>query len=168
MVPDNVRVPHGDSRHVHERHTRSRRRPGLSGGGPGAPAGDGPSGDGGGPEGGRRRGSPLGYALIGLLAVVMAAGWAVVVGHANNTPGIAAQTITFVIQNDSSVQVTYAVAKSREDVVRCTVDAFDTDFAIVASSEITVPAGTEKIQRTDTLRTSKRATGARVKDCRKV
>jgi hypothetical protein len=83
-------------------------------------------------------------------------------------PTTIAQTITFVIQSDSSVQVTYAVAKARQDVVRCTVDAFDTDFAIVASSEITVPAGTEKIERTDTLRTSERATGARVKDCRKV
>ncbi|XVQ12582.1 DUF4307 domain-containing protein [Spirillospora sp. CA-255316] len=141
--------------------------PGLSGGGPGTPAGDGPAGDDGRPGGGRR-GGRLGYVVIGLLAALLAGGWAVVVGHADNTPGIAAQTITFVVQSDSSVQVSYAVAKARGDEVRCTVDAFDTDFAIVASSEITVPAGIEKIERTDTLRTSKRATGARVKDCRKV
>ncbi|WP_344590186.1 DUF4307 domain-containing protein [Actinomadura vinacea] len=141
--------------------------PGTSGGGPGTPADGGSSGGGRGPEDGKRRG-PLGYVVIGVFAAVLAGGWAVIMGNANNTPGIASQTITYVVQSDSSVQVSYAVAKAEGDVVRCTVDAFDTDFAIVASSQITIPAGTKKISRTDTLRTSKRATGARVKDCRKV
>lgn len=127
------------------------------------PAGDGASGVGHRPQ----RPGPIGFVLIGAVAVLLAAGWAVIVGHAGNTPGIASQTISFVIQSDTSVQVRYAVAKDEGDVVRCTVDAFDDRFAIVAAREITVPAGVSDITRTDTLTTSKRATGARVKDCRK-
>ncbi len=135
------------------------------------PPGDGASGGGHRPErdgrDGRRLGR-LGAVVIGLLAVVFAAGWAVIVGHAGNTPGIASQTIAFVIQSDTSVQVKYAVAKDEADVVQCTVDAFDESFAIVAAQRITVPKGVSKITRTDTLSTLKRATGARVKDCHKV
>jgi hypothetical protein len=121
------------------------------------------------PAGGKpvRRGR-LGYIVIGLLVAVSAAGWAVIMGHANNTPGIASQTITYEVLDDSTVRIRYAVAKAEGDVVQCTVDAFDTDFSIVATSRITVPAGTDKLTRTDTLRTTQRATGARVKDCRKV
>ncbi|MFI0351532.1 DUF4307 domain-containing protein [Actinomadura sp. 9N407] len=132
--------------------------------GPGGPGG-GEESSGGAPA--RRRGK-LGYIVIGLLVAVSAGGWSVIMGHANNTPGIASQTITYQVLNDSAVQVHYAVAKSADDVVTCTVDAFDEKFAIVATSKITVPAGTKKLTRTDTLRTTKRATGARVKDCRKV
>ncbi|MEW2357343.1 DUF4307 domain-containing protein [Spirillospora sp. NPDC029432] len=139
----------------------------VSGGGAGGGAengGDGGSGDG----APARRAGKLGYILIGLLVAVAAGGWAIIMGHANNTPGIAAQTITYKVVDDSTVQVRYAVAKAEADVVRCTVDAFDTDFAIVATSTVTVPAGTENLSRTDTLQTTRRATGARVKDCRKV
>ena len=145
--------------------TADRPAPSGGSGGPGGPAEGGRPGEGGGRAGGRR-GGRLGYAVIGVLAAVLAGGWAVIVGHAGNTPGIAAQTISYVVKDDSTVQVRYAVAKARGDVVRCTVDAFDTDFAIVASTQITVPAGTERIERTDTLRTTGRANGARVKDCR--
>ncbi|GAA3944770.1 hypothetical protein GCM10023085_28590 [Actinomadura viridis] len=137
--------------------------------GPGGTDGPGgPGGEGGGPGGRGRRPGRLGYAVIGVLAAVLAGGWAVIMANANNTPGIASQTITYVVRDASTVEVRYAVAKARDDEVRCTVDAFDTDFAIVATSRITVPPGTERITRTDVLQTSKRATGARVKDCHKV
>jgi hypothetical protein len=141
------------------------------GSGDGSRSGDGTPGNGRGeePSEGKpvRRGR-LGYIVIGLLVAVSAGGWAVIMGHANNTPGIASQTITYQVLDDSTVRIRYGVAKATGDVVKCTVDAFDTDFGIVATSEITVPAGTDKLTRTDTLRTTKRATGARVKDCRKV
>ncbi|MFF5260723.1 DUF4307 domain-containing protein [Actinomadura viridis] len=140
-------------------------------GGPGGNGGNGgpggPGDEGGGPGRGRGPGR-LGYAVIGVLAAVLAGGWAVIMGNANNTPGIASQTITYVVRDASTVEVRYSVAKAKGDEVRCTVDAFDTDFAIVATSRITVPPGTERITRTDVLQTSKRATGARVKDCHKV
>ncbi|GAA4106379.1 MULTISPECIES: DUF4307 domain-containing protein [Actinomadura] len=115
-----------------------------------------------------RRGGRLGYVLIGLLAAVMAVGWAVVMANVGQTPGIAAQTITFSIVNDSSVQIRYQVAKPKDSEVRCVVDAFDTDFAVVAHKEITVPPGTSELKRSDTLQTSRRATGARIKDCREI
>jgi hypothetical protein len=110
----------------------------------------------------------LGWIVIGFPAAVLAAGWAVIMAHIGQTPGISAETITYSVLDDSSVQIRYAVAKPKGDAVRCVVDAYDTDFAVVAQREITVPAGTSEITGSETLQTSRRATGARVKDCRKV
>ncbi|MBX6766097.1 MAG: DUF4307 domain-containing protein [Actinomadura rubrobrunea] len=115
-----------------------------------------------------RRGGRLGYAVIGAVAAVMAVGWAVIMSHLGQTPGIAAQTIAFSVVDESSVRIRYQVAKPKDAEVRCVVDAFDTDFAVVAQKEITVPPGTSGITRSDVLRTSRRATGARIKDCRKI
>ncbi|GLW62117.1 hypothetical protein Arub01_03610 [Actinomadura rubrobrunea] len=115
-----------------------------------------------------RRGGRLGYAVIGVLAAVMAVGWAVIVANVGQTPGIAAQTVAWSVVDDSSVRIRYQVAKPKDAEVRCVVDAFDTDFAVVAYKEITVPRGTSGITRNDVLRTSRRATGARIKDCRKI
>jgi hypothetical protein len=100
--------------------------------------------------------------------MVLAAGWAVIMAHVGQTPGISAQTITFTVMNDSSVQIRYAVAKPKGDEVRCVVDAYDTDFAVLAQREIIVPPGTSEITRSETLQTSRRATGARVRDCHTV
>ncbi|MEU5880250.1 DUF4307 domain-containing protein [Spirillospora sp. NPDC047279] len=114
-----------------------------------------------------RRGR-LGLVIIGLVAAVCAGGWAVIMGNVGQQPGIAQQTITYSVLSDSAVRITYSVSKSRDDEVRCVVDAFDTDFAIVGEQEITLPRGQKSLTRTDTLQTSKRATGARVQTCRKV
>ncbi|WP_067476785.1 DUF4307 domain-containing protein [Actinomadura hibisca] len=109
----------------------------------------------------------LGWVVIGGLAVVLAGGWAIIMANVGQTPGIQSQTVAWDVRDDS-VQITYSVAKAKGDTVRCTVDAYDTDFAVLASHEITVPPGTSRITKTETLRTAKRATGARVKDCRSV
>lgn len=114
-----------------------------------------------------RRGR-LGLVVIGLLAAVCAGGWAIIVAYAGQQPGIAKQTITYSVLSDSAVQIKYSISKSTSDNVRCVVDAFDVDFAIVGKREITVPPGTKTITRTDVLPTSKRATGARVESCHKV
>jgi hypothetical protein len=112
---------------------------------------------------------PLAKIVIGLVAVLAAGGFAVVYVFAGNSnPGIVSQTVSFHIQGDTSVQVRYAVAKDRDDVVECTVDAFDTDFNILAATRITVPAGVEQINGTRSLRTAERANGARIRDCRAV
>ncbi|MFC6878258.1 MULTISPECIES: DUF4307 domain-containing protein [Actinomadura] len=115
----------------------------------------------------KRRGR-LGYIVIGLVAAVCAGGFAFVFAHVGQTPGIAAQTIAYEVLNDTSVKVSYSVAKAGDDTVRCTVDAYDTDLVVLAQHDVTLPAGSSKMSRTDTLQTPKRATGARVRDCRKV
>ncbi|WP_433333777.1 DUF4307 domain-containing protein [Spirillospora sp. CA-294931] len=114
-----------------------------------------------------RRGGRAAYVVIGLVVAAAAGGWAVIMANAGQTPGISAQTITYTVMSDSAVQIQYSVAKAKGDTVRCTVDAFDTRFNVVAETQITVPPGTKKLTRTDTLRTSKRANGARVTECRK-
>ncbi|MFD0856133.1 DUF4307 domain-containing protein, partial [Actinomadura adrarensis] len=112
---------------------------------------------------------PLAKVVIAVLAVAAAGGFGVVYMFAGNSnPGIVSQTVSFDIQSDTSVQVRYAVAKDEDDVVECTVDAFDTDFNILAARTITVPAGVAQISGTQSLRTSERANGARIKDCHAV
>jgi hypothetical protein len=112
---------------------------------------------------------PLAKIVIGLVSVLAACGFAVIYVFAGNSnPGIVSQTVSFHIQSDTSVQIRYAVAKDADDVVECTVDAFDTRFNILATTRITVPAGVEKIDGARTLRTGERATGARIKDCHTV
>ncbi|GAA2604422.1 DUF4307 domain-containing protein [Actinomadura fulvescens] len=114
-----------------------------------------------------RRGR-LGLVVIGLLAAVCAGGWAIIMANVGQQPGIAKQTISYSVLSDSAVRIKYSVSKGEGDEVRCVVDAFDTDFAVVGKQEITVPPGTGTLTRTDVLTTTKRATGARVESCRKV
>ncbi|MBO2446922.1 DUF4307 domain-containing protein [Actinomadura barringtoniae] len=110
----------------------------------------------------------VGLVVIGLITAVCAGGWAFVMANVGQRPGIEQQTIAYTVLSDASVKVTYSVAKDKKDEVRCVVDAFDKDFAIVAHKEITVPRGTKGDTWTETLPTSRRATGARVQGCHTV
>ncbi|RAY14363.1 DUF4307 domain-containing protein [Actinomadura craniellae] len=118
-------------------------------------------------ETGPRRGR-LGYVVIGLVVAVAAAGWAFVMANAGRTPGISAETVAFKILDDSAVELKYRVAKPKDRAVRCVLDAIDRNFAPVARTETVIPAGVSEVERTVTLRTTKRANAARVKDCRRV
>ncbi|QXJ24424.1 DUF4307 domain-containing protein [Actinomadura graeca] len=110
----------------------------------------------------------LGLVVIGVVTAVAAGGFGILAGHAGQTPGIVPQTITYEVVGDTTVKIDYSVAKSKGDEVRCKIDAYDENFAVLAEKEIVVPAGTSGVTRADTLQTPRRATGARVKDCRKV
>ncbi|MBC6457563.1 DUF4307 domain-containing protein [Actinomadura sp. HBU206391] len=112
----------------------------------------------------RRRFSP-GLLIIGLVAAVAAFGWAYVMAHVNQTPGIVAQTVTFRVLSDSRVEINFSVTKPRDSEVRCVISAVDTDFAEVGRAEILVPAGTERLSAERQLQTSSHATAAQVKDC---
>jgi hypothetical protein len=105
------------------------------------------------------------YLIIALVVGIAAFGWASVMAHVNQTPGIVAQTLTFRVLGDSRVEINYSVTKPRDRPVRCVVRAVDVDFAEVAHTEILIPSGTEHVNRTEQLRTSARATAAQVKDC---
>ncbi|MQY03934.1 DUF4307 domain-containing protein [Actinomadura macrotermitis] len=110
----------------------------------------------------------LGWVVCGGLAAVFAVGWALIFAHVGQTPGISSQTYTWNVRGDNAVEVSYMVAKPKNDEVRCTVDAYDTHLAVLAEQQVVIPRGTARLDRTDTLTTPRRATGARVRDCRKV
>ncbi|NDU76773.1 DUF4307 domain-containing protein [Actinomadura sp. DSM 109109] len=113
------------------------------------------------------RRSRLGLVAVGLLAALAAAGFGVIAAHAGQTPGIVPQTVTYAI-TDTSVEINYTVAKGKDDDVRCTVDAYDTDFVVLAQKEVSAPPGKSSVKGAETLQTPRRATGARIRDCRKV
>ncbi|MEV4673433.1 MULTISPECIES: DUF4307 domain-containing protein [Actinomadura] len=110
-----------------------------------------------------RRGR-AGMVVAGLLAALMAVGIGVLAMHSGQTPGIVPQTVSYDI-TDTSVKINYTVAKGKGDAVRCTVDAYDTDFAILAETTVSAPAGKSGVSGTETLTTPRRATGARIHDC---
>lgn len=112
-----------------------------------------------------RRGR-LGMVIAGLLAASTALGIGILAAHAGQTPGIVPQTVSYDI-TDTTVVINYTVAKETGDEVRCTVDAYNADFVILAKKEISVPAGKSGVKGTETLATPSRATGARIHDCRK-
>lgn len=109
----------------------------------------------------------FGLVVIGVLVAVAAGGFGIIAMNAGQTPGIVAQTVTYDI-TDTSVEINFQVAKGEGDEVRCTVDAYDEKFAVLAEKEVVVPAGTSNLKGTETLRTARRATGARIHDCRGV
>ncbi|TDC64023.1 DUF4307 domain-containing protein [Actinomadura sp. GC306] len=112
-----------------------------------------------------RKKGRLGLVVIGVVVALAAGGFGVISMYAGQTPGIVSQTVTYDI-TDTSVVINYSVAKGEDDVVHCTVDAFDKEFAILAEKEVVVPAGTSSVKGTETLQTPQRATGARIHGCR--
>ncbi|XRQ11746.1 DUF4307 domain-containing protein [Actinomadura welshii] len=107
----------------------------------------------------------LGLVVIGVLVALAAGGFGIISGYAGQTPGVVAQTVAYDI-TDTAVEIHYSVGKGEDDEVRCTVDAFDKDFAVLAEKEVVVPAGTSGVEATETLQTPRRATGARIHNCR--
>ncbi|MEV5824544.1 DUF4307 domain-containing protein [Spirillospora sp. NPDC052242] len=109
----------------------------------------------------------IGLVVIGVLVVLAAGGFGIIAGFAGSTtPGIASQTVAYDI-TENTVKISYSVAKPEGDPVRCTIDAFDTDFNILAEKTIVVPAGKSGATGTETLRTPREATGARIHECAK-
>ena len=116
-----------------------------------------------------RRGLGLtGWIVCGTLALVFAAGWGILYSHMGQTPGISSQTYTWNVQSDRRVEVSYMIAKPKGDEVRCTLQAYDTDFATVGQREVVAPRGVATYNRMDALDTVRKATGAQVKECRKI
>ena len=116
--------------------------------------------------GGPRRGR-AGLVVIGVVAAVAAGGFGIVTAYAGQTPGIVGETVSYQIA-DASVRIDYRVAKGKDDEVSCTVDAFDEGFNVLGEKKVSVPAGKNGVKGTETLPTPRRATGARIRDCRTV
>ncbi|QFG24818.1 DUF4307 domain-containing protein [Actinomadura sp. WMMB 499] len=109
----------------------------------------------------------IGLVVIGVVVALAAGGFGIIAGFAGaSSPGIASQTVAYDITGNS-VKISYSVAKPEGDPVRCTLDAFDTDFNILAEKTIVVPAGKSGATGTETLTTPREATGARIHECAK-
>ena len=113
----------------------------------------------------RTRRFSVGYLLIGAVAATAAFGWAYVMAHVGQTPGIVPQTIAYRVISDSSVEISYSVAKPKNSKVRCVIQAIDAKFAEVGRTEIVLPTGIGHANRTQQLPTSARAHAAQVRDC---
>ncbi|WP_173100443.1 DUF4307 domain-containing protein [Actinomadura verrucosospora] len=119
------------------------------------------------PPGRRRRGpGPVGSIIVAALVLPLAVLWALFPANYASRPGIQSETVAWRVHGDTAVQITYAVAKLKGDTVRCVVDAFDTEFAVIHQHPVVIPAGTSRLRRTETLPTPHRATGARIRSCR--
>lgn len=101
-------------------------------------------------------------AAVGTLALL----WSLFPANYRGLPGIQAETIAWKVHHDNAVQISYAVGKLKGDTVRCVVDAYDADFAVIAEKELIIPTGTTQLRQTETLTTPHRATGARIRSCR--
>ncbi|MCP2336755.1 DUF4307 domain-containing protein [Actinomadura rupiterrae] len=109
----------------------------------------------------------LGWVVIGVPTAVLAGGWAIIMAHVGQTPGISMETRTVDLHDNAAV-VTYAVGKPEDEQVRCVVDAYDEKLSVLAQREITVPKGTAKVTARETLATPRKATGGRIRDCHRV
>lgn len=78
-------------------------------------------------------------------------------------------TITWNIQSDRDIEVTYRVSKPADMTVLCVVEAQGMDHALVGSREVTLgPSGhREEIYQT-WLRTTTRAVAGKVRNCREI
>ncbi|MFC5181980.1 DUF4307 domain-containing protein [Actinomadura harenae] len=116
----------------------------------------------------RRRDRPglgwLGWVVIGVPTAVMGVGWAIIMAHVGQTPGLAVETRAVDLRDNAAV-VTYAVGKPKDEQVRCVVDAYDDKLNVLAQREITVPKGAAKVTAQETLETPRKATGGRIRDC---
>jgi hypothetical protein len=108
----------------------------------------------------------LGLVIIGIVCAVAAGGFGFLAAHVGQTPGIDAQLITYDAR-PTSIEVTFSIAKPKEDVVHCTLQAIDEDMAVIAQKDVTVPAGTSKAGMSETLPTPRKATSAQLQGCRK-
>jgi hypothetical protein len=112
-------------------------------------------------------GNKVAYAVIGAFVAVCAIGWAIIVAHAEGTPGIDTEIISWQA-SDHSMDVRFQIGKPKDRLVRCAVIAYDTGHGIVGRTEVAIPAGSSAVTERQDVPTSSRATAVDVRDCRKV
>lgn len=110
--------------------------------------------------------SKLTYAVIGAFVAICAIGWAIITVHAEGTPGIAPEVVSW-RTGDHAVLVRFQVGKPESQRVRCAVVAYDTRHGEVGRVEVAMPAGSSVAAVRQEVPTSSRATAVDVKECRK-
>jgi hypothetical protein len=115
-----------------------------------------------------RRTSPRTRLLVigAIAAVVLAAvgwfGWAAYSSRDSAT----GEDIGFHVLSDSTVTVTFDVTKPKDKSASCTVQALDSGFDVVGTSQVTIgPSRQSVVRTTATVRTTNRATAGQVGTC---
>jgi hypothetical protein len=110
----------------------------------------------------RRRAFAVTGGVVGLVAAVLLGWWTL----RNEEQRITATTVSYRVESDTSVWVSFDVSRPPGLAVTCTVRAMDGRFTVVGSADIVVPPEGDQVVRLDkTVRTTSRAVTGVVQDC---
>lgn len=102
----------------------------------------------------------FGFAIVGLLWVFWAG-----LHHAN--PAISSQLISFQVTGEKEISVRYLINRNDpEQVVICTLKAFDQDKSVVGQIDDTVTAGERSSEQTTAIPTRSAPVTASIARCR--
>src|SRR3954452_298157 len=111
---------------------------------------------------GGRRGWTIAGAVVGVVAAVLIGWWTL----RNEGQRITATTISYKIESDTSVLVSFDVSRPPGLAVTCSVRAMDGHFTVVGTADIVVPPeGEQVVHLQKTVRTTSRAVTGLVQDC---
>ena len=110
----------------------------------------------------RRRAWTVTGAAVGAVAAVLIGWWTL----RNESQRITATTISYKIESDTSVLVSFDVSRPPGLAVTCSVRAMDGHFTVVGTADIVVPPeGEQVVHLQKAVRTTSRAVTGVVQDC---
>ena len=110
----------------------------------------------------RRRAWMVTGAVVGAVAAVLIGWWTL----RNEGQRITATTISYKIESDTSVLVSFDVSRPPGLAVTCSVRAMDGHFTVVGTADIVVPPeGEQVVHLQKAVRTTSRAVTGVVQDC---
>ena len=110
----------------------------------------------------RRRAWTVTGAVVGAVAAVLIGWWTL----RNEGQRITATTISYKVESDTSVLVSFDVSRPPGLAVTCSVRAMDGHFTVVGTADIVVPPeGEQVVHLQKAVRTTSRAVTGVVQDC---
>jgi hypothetical protein len=101
-------------------------------------------------------------AVVGAVAAVLIGWWTL----RNEGQRITATTISYKVESDTSVLVSFDVSRPPGLAVTCSVRALDGHFTVVGTADIVVPPeGEQVVHLQKAVRTTSRAVTGVVQDC---
>ena len=101
-------------------------------------------------------------AVVGVVAAVLIGWWTL----RNEGQRITATTISYKVESDTSVLVSFDVSRPPGLAVTCSVRALDGHFTVVGTADIVVPPeGEQVVHLQKAVRTTSRAVTGVVQDC---
>jgi hypothetical protein len=114
-----------------------------------------------------RRGQRIALAAAIAAIAVLFLAWLVWAAWHHASTSVSGEVTSFSVVSEHEVQVGVSVDRASGDRVVCTVEARASDHGLVATQDLTVPAGSSgSVQVNLTIRTDREATSADVAGCR--
>ncbi|WP_157964025.1 DUF4307 domain-containing protein [Actinocorallia populi] len=114
-------------------------------------------------------GTWIGYGVIGVFVTLCMVGWSVVMGNSgpsrSGINGISGRTITYEVQSDTSVRMTFQILKPEDARVSCTARAQAVDGLVVGEQKVVAEPGKGTSTQLIYLATSSKANTAELRDC---